>query len=66
MTIYLPDPHPGRCFNYRLVNGQTLRCLDYEGTRHVCDFPGAILPFQWPQGNQMTSSNSEAEPWVKP
>jgi hypothetical protein len=44
MHIIEPDPHPGRCENYRSVvhsDGyvETLRCLDYEGTEHICSFP---------------------------
>lgn len=33
--IYYSDPHPGRCKNWRFGRG---RCLDYEGTEHVCAF----------------------------
>lgn len=44
MEIQIPDPHPGRCQNTRLHRGpygatRTLRCLDYDGTQHVCSFP---------------------------
>jgi hypothetical protein len=47
MNINLPDPHPGRCRNTRTVTHadtyiEVLQCLDYEGTRHVCEFPESV------------------------
>lgn len=40
----LPDLYPGRCKNHRSVSypgcqNEVLRCLGYEGTEHVCNFP---------------------------
>jgi hypothetical protein len=68
--LVAPDPFPGRCKNHRsdfrygrLVS---LRCLDYEGTQHVCTFEELRPPFT--ASDQVTSSlhPSNPEPWVKP
>lgn len=70
--IRVPDMDPGRCENHRIVwvggNPKTLRCLDYEGTDHVCSFE---KPQPVPQGTDMASawttiSYPRPKPWVKP
>lgn len=41
MYHILPDPHPGRCLNFRHdtgPEGKARRCLEREGTRHECRF----------------------------
>lgn len=70
--LRLPDPHPGRCRNTRqhdMGNGQfkALRCLDYEGTKHVCSFPPQIVveARDW-VGNTYSHKAEEPNPWVKP
>lgn len=74
MEIHLPDPYPGRCLNFRSRAApggriETVRCLDYEGTEHVCTFP----PFTYhpPIATAYASSVStytqeQPQPWVKP
>lgn len=62
MTLYVPDPHPGRCQNLRMVTHsdgyiENLRCLDYEGTEHVCQFP---------EPEHSIYSAQEHKPWVRP
>lgn len=70
MTLIEPDPHPGRCKNTRQHMGPfaqvtILRCLDYEGTPHVCEFP---KPPEAVQGDWGTYSIPKPQPkrWVKP
>ncbi len=38
MHINLPDPDPGRCKTYRVENGQSYRCVEYDNEKHECDF----------------------------
>lgn len=59
MAIYEPDPHPGRCLNYR--HGK--RCLDYDSKPHICTFPPPDHPavtITW------SSSTTVPLPWIKP
>ena len=68
MTFIVPDPHPGRCQNYRTVNhgnGQAehLRCLDYENVEHVCSFPS---PMSTPTQSLGVYTAPKPEPWEKP
>lgn len=69
--IRLPDLHPGRCKNTRTewVNGnpETLRCLDYEDTEHVCSFPEPPRPLE--VGDSFSYQFTETttpKAWVKP
>jgi hypothetical protein len=67
MNITLPDPYPGRCKNHRWAWNRYYRCLDYEDTKHVCEFdipesdPAAGSSKSWTQ-----SSQPIPKPWVKP
>lgn len=50
--IVIPDKYPGRCRNLRPerdVYGYpiTVRCLEFEGERHVCRFPVAERERKW-------------------
>lgn len=68
--IRLPDLHPGRCQNVRHVqhadgHAGTVRCLDYEGTEHVCTFP-APLHVVTPSGSSLTYTTPTPQKWVKP
>lgn len=65
----LPDPHPGRCLNTRHdvgPYGQSRRCLEKEGTVHVCRFPDVQRPDPKIQSMTYTRSQPEPEPWVVP
>lgn len=68
----LSDPFPGRCRNFRTVghaNGQSesLRCLDYEGTPHVCEFPPSrVNASSTGYATYATSTPAPPKPWVKP
>lgn len=65
--ITAPDPFPGRCRNHRAVpfTLESLRCLDYEGTEHVCRFPEP--PPNTPQVGRWAQSNTVTpKPWVRP
>lgn len=75
MYVRLPDPNPGRCENYRSVmhsdgRVETLRCLDYEGTKHICEFPEPLHIASDPRWGGNSYSYSEKhdrpQPWVKP
>jgi hypothetical protein len=67
--ITMPDPHPGRCKNFRSITHsdtyiETLRCLEYENEPHRCRFPKithvvASNIFQ-------TSDTPQPKPWVRP
>lgn len=67
MYIHIADLHPGRCRNQRVFweggHPETLRCLDYEGTEHVCTFPE---PVRRATTLTYTSGDTKPEPWVKP
>lgn len=68
-TIYMPDPNPGRCKNHRSEGEETLRCLDYEGTPHVCSFPKPLAERRkdWGGWSTMTiQAPPKPQPWVKP
>jgi hypothetical protein len=65
MHIDAPDPHPGRCRNYRTVGGTTLRCLDYENVPHRCSFPELPKPVHSDLASSMYRQ-SEPKPWIKP
>jgi hypothetical protein len=63
MEIHLPDPHPGRCLNFRHDTGRAgrlRRCLEMEGTKHVCRFDPPA-PSQ-----QATHSYTLTEPRQRP
>lgn len=68
MFIEIPDEHPGRCRNQRVVwvNGcpESLRCLGYEAVEHVCEFPEpprvSTVKFSY------TSVIPEPKAWVRP
>lgn len=72
--IHVPDPFPGRCQNVRHVlhaNGEpeTLRCLDYEGTRHVCEFPPSRVNASstgWVTYQSIMTAPPAPKRWVKP
>jgi hypothetical protein len=72
--IVVPDPHPGRCKNYRSVTHndghvEPLRCLDYEAVPHQCTFPGTTHISnisnvgRW---NSTTTFEHTSIPWKKP
>lgn len=71
--LKLPDPHPGRCINLRPADDQYgyptyLRCLEAEGTTHVCRFPD---PPERIKNNDVYHTYSLDEiskptPWVVP
>lgn len=69
--IYEPDMHPGRCKNVRTVfhpdgHVETLRCVDYEKKRHVCEFPEPTHhPIQWTNVIKVYTA-PKPKPWVKP
>lgn len=66
MYSYAPDPHPGRCLNYRVQPcGQTVRCLDYEGTEHACRFP-IESSSEARHGNIYALRTRSPKPWVRP
>jgi hypothetical protein len=70
MTIILPDPFPGRCKNHRWVGDTSVRCLEYEGTSHVCKFPKSLPPTdatrKYQQSSSLSGSVINPKPWVKP
>ena len=68
--IHVPDPDIGRCQNVRHVTHgdgymETLRCLDYEGMPHVCEFPKARHVVS-SGSHSMTYSPPKPRRWVKP
>jgi hypothetical protein len=67
MFIEIPDEHPGRCRNQRVVfvNGypETLRCLDYEAVQHVCAFPEPPLRVA---SVTYTLGGDTKKAWVRP
>lgn len=69
MNILMPDPHPGRCLNFRYdtTAHTTKRCLDYEGHDGRCRFPDPYVP---PARTRDTSGAAwqvkQPEPWVSP
>ena len=69
MDILIPDPHPGRCQNFR-YDGRiktTKRCLDYDGHDGACLFPEPGLPPMTVQTSQVaTYQPRPPEPWVSP
>lgn len=67
----MPDPHPGRCLNYRTKTHsdgyiESLRCLDYEGTEHVCSFPSSTHVTITGQWQSWAGAQVDSKPWVKP
>ena len=66
MLLIEPDPHPGRCRNHRSVTvggyPQNVRCLGYEGTRHVCTFD---IPSAPPVASGFVGTKTP-KPWVAP
>lgn len=69
--IHLPDLDIGRCQNYRSITHadgyiETLRCLDYEGRPHTCEFsPSHHVVLDHP-GWFNTYTPPKPKPWVKP
>lgn len=68
MIIHVPDPHPGRCLNYRRDPSDSyglrnLRCLKREGHTEACRFPSPPpqISTDW-----STYVQAEAEEWVDP
>ena len=77
MTIFLPDLDIGRCKNVRHHHcpcgySEALRCLDYEGTKHTCEFPEVMHVCSMTrvdnQHNSYTiqTATPKPKPWVKP
>lgn len=73
MILNLPDPHPGRCKNYRAGSDcygmpNSKRCLGYEMKSHVCEFEPdperTSVPMGWGQASSFTPP--EPVPWVSP
>lgn len=67
MYINTPDPHPGRCRNLRPSDahpGSFLRCLDYEGLKHVCSFEKETIHSAI--DTTIYQSVVKPKPWVKP
>lgn len=69
--IFLEDPDPGRCLNFRAVPGsippQSVRCLDYEDNQHLCVFPKTTLQRVEAFSSRMQSKRlTKPEPWKKP
>lgn len=66
----MPDPYPGRCKNHRSVlwyaESKNVRCLDYEGTDHVCTFEQPPAAFSIDVSQLSSSVMREPEQWVKP
>lgn len=65
-----PDPHPGRCPNYRSKvhpDGylEAARCLEYDATEHVCRFP-AFVHQASPGGIAYSQQTVAPKPWVRP
>lgn len=60
------DPHPGRCRSFRPVPGslESVRCLDYEGTDHICRFPPRKPAMT--TATSATYSRTDPKPWVRP
>jgi hypothetical protein len=62
-----PDPHPGRCKNHRAEHHsdgyiENLRCLEAEGTRHICRFPKPAHVV----AERVIYTAAPPEPWVVP
>lgn len=67
MHINALDPNPGRCLNHRTSpDGNTVRCLDYEGTDHVCSFPPFPIALSGSASMSYSITTPEPKPWVKP
>lgn len=65
MLISLPDPHPGRCLNFRRGN----RCLDYDLHKGACRFADKKdSPYDQDMFRSVDYSWSpkEPEPWKSP
>jgi len=65
MYIQMPDPNPGRCLNFRHDTGpygKARRCLEAEGTKHVCRFDP---PERRPASERIYQA-SAPEPWIVP
>ena len=68
-----PDPHPGRCKNFRHDTGpygRARRCLEAEGTQHECRFEPVSqeeLDRSWGRASSGASYQKvEPTPWVVP
>lgn len=72
MFIHVDDPHPGRCLNLRADRGDPYRltykrCLEAEGTGHVCRFPPDRATVSTAWANGIRSSNPpKPVPWIIP
>jgi hypothetical protein len=67
MYIVQPDPHPGRCPNYRPGNysQESVRCLEYAATEHVCRFPEPRT-LVTETGSCHSYTKPQPAPWVRP
>jgi hypothetical protein len=71
MYHHLPDPHPGRCLNYRIdpndpYRVKTLRCLEREGHDSKCRFPEPTPKFDQAISHVHSFDLPKPEPWVVP
>lgn len=70
MIIEGTDPHPGRCHNFRTTRGwnatETVRCLEAEGTVHVCRFPKPRMVERKVGLNINEYQAKDLQPWVVP
>jgi hypothetical protein len=68
MYIEVPDPHPGRCRNYRYSHPGWERCLDYDNRPHTCRFPEPTSATTGTSSYTLTwsTSTSPPKPWVMP
>lgn len=72
MILNLPDPHPGRCTNYRTGKDafgypRSKRCLDYEGHDSRCKFPDDPKPVSIDMQTVWGGTQqAKPEPWVSP
>ena len=68
MYVTIPDPHPGRCLNFRakLYGAGMKRCLDYENSRHVCSFEVEKQPRITHDHSSLIYTQEPPKPWVRP
>lgn len=72
MHVTLPDPHPGRCPNFRTYGPDMgsrivhLRCLEREFPAHICRFPEPPRERNdWASGSYVWQ-RPEPKEWVPP
>ena len=64
MIITVPDPHPGRCLNYRMGR----RCIDYDKHDSPCTFEKRKGP-AFGEASEYAGWSlvpKEPVPWVRP